>query len=118
MADDTAREPDHEPDDSEEPAARPIADEVAAVVVERFPGSVFVESHGQPVVYIDRAAVADVARLLRDEEQFTMLIDTVVVDHLLDGTRLRIEGVDPERLEVVVNFLSHALSRRLGFTGQ
>src|SRR6516164_483537 len=111
MADDTAREPDHEPAETEEPA--PITDEVAAVVVARFPGSVFVESHGQPVVYVDRTNVADVARLLRDEEQFTMLVDTVVVDHLLDGTRLRVDGVEPERFEVVVNFLSHARNRRV-----
>ena len=27
-------------------------DEVAAAVVERFPGTVFVDSHGQPVVYV------------------------------------------------------------------
>ena len=33
-----------------------------AAVVARFPGSVFVESHGQPVVYVDRAVIADVAR--------------------------------------------------------
>jgi NADH:ubiquinone oxidoreductase subunit C len=112
MADDPAREPDHEPAESDE-AAAPIADDVAAAVVARFPASVFVESHGQPVVYVDRSVVADVARLLRDEEQFTMLVDTVVVDHLLDGTRPRVPGVEPERFEVVVNFLSHARNRRL-----
>jgi NADH/F420H2 dehydrogenase subunit C len=113
MADETAREPDHEPAETEAPAIEPIADEVAAAVVARFPGSVFVESHGQSVVYLDRSVVVDVARQLRDEEQFTMLVDTVVVDHLLDGTRLRVEGVEPERFEVVVNFLSHARNRRL-----
>jgi len=90
MADDPAREPDHESAETEGPA--PIADEVAAVVVERFPGSVFAESHGQPVVYVDRS---------------------VVVDHLLDGTRRRVDGVEPERFEVVMNFLSHARNRRL-----
>jgi NADH-quinone oxidoreductase subunit C len=114
MADDSAREPDHEPADTGgEPEAEQIADEVAAVVVARFPGSVFVESHGQPVVYVDRGVVADLARLLRDEEQFTMLVDTVVVDHLLDGARVHVDGVEPERFEVVVNFLSHTRNRRL-----
>jgi NADH-quinone oxidoreductase subunit C len=113
MADDTAREPDHEPADTEGAADEPVADEVAAAVLARFPGAVFVESHGQPVVYVDRVAVADVARFLRDEEQFTMLVDTVVVDHLLDGTRLQVDGVEPERFEVVLNFLSHARNRRL-----
>jgi NADH:ubiquinone oxidoreductase subunit C len=112
MADDTAREDDHEPG-ADEVTAAPISDEVAAVVVERFPGSVFVESHGQSVVYVDRAVMADVATMLRDEEQFTMLVDTAVVDHLVDGSRPLIDGVAPERFEVVVNFLSHARNRRL-----
>jgi NADH/F420H2 dehydrogenase subunit C len=115
MADDTAREEDHEPAvDGDEPVSDElVSDEVAAVVVARFAGSVFVESHGQPVVYVDRAVMADVARLLRDEEQFTMLVDTVVVDHLLDGSRVRVDGVAPERFEVVVNFLSHSRNRRI-----
>jgi hypothetical protein len=43
-----AREADHEV------VPAPISDEVAAVVAERFPGTVFVESHGQAVVYVER----------------------------------------------------------------
>jgi len=113
MADDTAREEDHEPSVNGGEPASPVSDEVAAVVVARFPGSVFVESHGQPVVYVDRSVMADVATLLRDEEQFTMLVDTAVVDHLLDGSRVGVDGVAPERFEVVVNFLSHARNRRI-----
>ena len=113
MADDTAREEDHEPSANGGEAASPVSDEVAAVVVARFPGSVFVESHGQPVVYVDRSVMADVATLLRDEEQFTMLVDTAVVDHLLDGSRVGVDGVAPERFEVVVNFLSHTRNRRI-----
>jgi len=115
MADDTAREADHEPAASDDGAApvAPVADEVAAAILARFEGSVFEEHHGQPVVYVDRAVVADVARLLRDEEQFTMLVDTVVVDHLLDGSRLSVAGIAPERFEVVVNFLSHTRNRRI-----
>ena len=106
MADDTAREADHELSANE-------GDEVAAAIVARFEGSVFVVHHGQAVVYVDRAVVADVAGFLRDEQQFTMLIDTVVVDHLLDGSRLAVAGVAPERFEVVVNFLSHTRNRRI-----
>ena len=114
MADDTAREDDHElAENGDEAVAAPIPDEVAAGVVARFPGSVFVSSHGQPVVYVDRSVVADVALFLRDEEQFTMLVDTVVVDHLLDGSRVSVAGVAPERFEVVVNFLSHTRNRRI-----
>ncbi|HEY5171497.1 MAG TPA: NADH-quinone oxidoreductase subunit C [Acidimicrobiia bacterium] len=113
MADDTAREEDHEPAVSGGPAPGPVSDEVAAAIVARFDGSVFVESHGQPVVYVDRSVIADVALMLRDEEQFTMLIDTVVVDHLLDGSRVRVDGIAAERFEVVVNFLSHPRNRRI-----
>ena len=118
MADDTPREEDHEPAVSGGEPASPVSDEVAAVVVARFPGSVFVESHGQPVVYVDRSVMADVATLLRDEEQFTMLVDTAVVDHLLDGTRVRVDGVEPERFEVVINFLSHTRNRRIRIVGE
>jgi NADH-quinone oxidoreductase subunit C len=110
MADETAREEDHEPANDGD---APIPDEVAAAVVERFPGSVFVSSHGQAVVYVDRAVMADLALMLRDEEQFTMLVDTAVVDHLVDGSRVSVAGVAPERFEVVVNFLSHARNRRI-----
>jgi NADH-quinone oxidoreductase subunit C len=121
MADDTAREDDHEPPTDEQaaqPVDVPIADEVAAAVVARFPGSVFVESHGQPVVYVDRASMAEIATMLRDEEQFTMLVDTVAVDHLIDGSRPVIAGIAPERFEVVVNFLSHTRNRRIRIVAQ
>ncbi len=118
MADETAREDDHEPETSEQAAEVAIADEVAAAIVARFPGSVFVESHGQPVVYLDRAVMAEVATMLRDEEQFTMLVDTVAVDHLVDGSRPVIAGIVPERFEVVVNFLSHARNRRIRIIAQ
>ena len=72
----------HEPAGPERPD-----DEVAAAVVERFAGAVFDRSHGQPVVYVDRAVFADVAQFLRDEQQFTMCIDVTATDHLLDGER-------------------------------
>jgi NADH/F420H2 dehydrogenase subunit C len=107
MSDDEAREEDHEPE------APQITDDIAAAVVERFPGSVFCDSHGQAVVYVERDAFADVAAFLRDEQQFTMLIDVTVVDHLLDGVRFEAAGVDPERFEVVANFLSHTRNRRI-----
>jgi NADH/F420H2 dehydrogenase subunit C len=105
MADDTAREDDHE--------GERIADEVAAAIVEKFPGSVAVDSHGQPVVYVDRSALADVARFLRDEQDFTMCVDITAVDHLLSGTRQGPPGVETERFEIVANFLSHARNRRV-----
>jgi NADH:ubiquinone oxidoreductase subunit C len=115
MADDEARENDHE-DENEAGSVvpPPPGDPVAADVLEAFDRSVFVESHGQSVVYVDRAVFADVARYLRDEQQFTMLIDVTAVDHLLDGTRYAPPGVRQlERYEVVANYLSHPRNRRI-----
>ena len=90
MSDDEPRENDHDDSDGADDAAPEVpADEVAAAIVERFPGSVFVESHTQPVVYVDRSVFAEVATFLRDEQQFMMLADITAVDHLLDGDALR-----------------------------
>jgi NADH:ubiquinone oxidoreductase subunit C len=88
-------------------------DEVAAAIVERFPGTVFHRSHGQPVVYVDRSVWADLAGFLRDEQQFTQCVDVTAADHLVDAARLPVPGVSPERFEVVANFLSLPRNRRL-----
>ena len=76
-------------------------------LVARFEGAVAVDSHGQSVVYLDRAQLADAVAYLRAEEQFSMLLDVTAVDHLRDVERLEIDGVAPERFEVVVNLMSH-----------
>jgi NADH-quinone oxidoreductase subunit C len=107
---DDVREADHEHEPGEPPL---IADEVAAAVVERFPGSVAVEHHGQSVVYVERSALLEIARFLRDEQQFTMCVDVTAVDHLLTGARHVAAGVQSERFEVVANFLAHARNRRI-----
>jgi len=109
MADDDARELVHEAE------PEPVApdDEVAAAIVERFPGAQFDRSHGQPVVYVDRAAFAEVAAFLRDEQQFTMCVDITATDHLLDGVRYAPHAVATERYEVVANYLSHVRNRRV-----
>jgi NADH-quinone oxidoreductase subunit C len=89
------------------------ADPVAAVVLEHFPGAVFHDSHGQPVVYVDRGGWHDVAQHLRDEQRFDQCVDVTVVDHLVDEQRLFVAGVEPERFEVVANFLSYPRNRRI-----
>jgi NADH-quinone oxidoreductase subunit C len=114
---DDVREANHEgdPDAAAGVVGAPPApdDDVAAVLVERFAGSVFTRSHGQPVVYLDRAVLADAVHYLRDEEQFTMAVDVTAVDHLTDGVRWLPEGIEGQRFEVVVNLLSHARNRRI-----
>jgi NADH:ubiquinone oxidoreductase subunit C len=103
--DDSAREEIHEPE--------PPSDEVAAAVLERFPGTAFHDSHTQPVVYVARERWHDVAAFLRDEQRFTQCVDITAVDHSHDATRLSVAGVAPERFQVVANFLSHPRNRRL-----
>jgi NADH:ubiquinone oxidoreductase subunit C len=115
MPDDNAREEIHEEDAA--PTVT-IADEVAAGVVERFPEAVFHDSHGQPVVYVDKATWHDVAAFLRDEQQFTQCIDVTAVDHLRDEMRLAVAGVAPDRFEVVANYLSHPRNRRFRVIAQ
>jgi NADH:ubiquinone oxidoreductase subunit C len=123
MPDDDAREDAHKNGDADvedaedaedkEKSAPPPDDEVAAALVERFAGTVFRRSHGQPVVYVDRAVWAEMGGFLRDEQQFTQCMDVTAVDHLVDAERLAVPGVDPERFEVVANFLSHPRNRRI-----
>ena len=90
MPDDAPREDEHKPDD--ESPCRPLATTSRPRCCERFEGAVFHDSHGQPVVYLDRAHWAEAATFLRDEQQFTMLLDVTAVDHLVDVERLAVAG--------------------------
>jgi NADH/F420H2 dehydrogenase subunit C len=110
--DETPREEEHK-DGADTPAVPVPDDEVAAALVARFEGAVFHRSHGQPVVYLDKAHLAEAAQFLRDEEQFTMLLDVTAVDHLVDVERISVPGVTPERFEVVANLISHPRNRRI-----
>ena len=112
MSDDSAREETHKPE-AGEPQAPQVGDDIAAAVVERFPGTIFHESHGQAVVHVARESWLDVARFLHDEQQFTQCVDVTAVDHLVDAARTLPDGVAPERFEVVANFLSHPRNRRI-----
>jgi NADH:ubiquinone oxidoreductase subunit C len=89
------------------------AEPVGAFVLAKFPSTVFHDSHGQAVLYVERGSWHDVAACLRDEQQFTQGLDVTVVDHLVDKERLEIPGVAPERFEVVANLLSHPRNRRI-----
>ncbi|MFN8027081.1 MAG: NADH-quinone oxidoreductase subunit C [Acidimicrobiia bacterium] len=104
-----AREEDHEV----EPEPEPISDDVAAAVAEKFPGTVFVESHGQAVVHVERESWHAVGAFLRDEQRFTQCMDVTAVDHLRSEGRFLPGAVAPERFEVVANYLSHPRNRRL-----
>ncbi len=113
VVDEGASEEFHERPDKPVPT-----DEVAAALVAKFEGSIFHDSHGQPVVYADRSQMADIATYLRDEEQFTTCLDVTAVDHLTDAERMAVPGVAPERFELVANFISHARNRRIRVIAQ
>ena len=100
-------------DTQPDPVAATISDPVAAALVDKFPGAVAVESHGQSVVYVDRAVWHDVAAFLRADERFTQCVDVTAVDHSADVDRVDISGIAPERFEVVANFLSHPRNVRI-----
>ena len=102
-----------QPDPDAAPVAAAIADPVAAAIVDHFPGSVAVESHGQSVVYVDRAVWLAVVAFLRADERFTQCVDITAVDHSADVERVEIPGVAPERFEVVANLLSHPRNLRI-----
>jgi NADH-quinone oxidoreductase subunit C len=107
-----AREEDHEVETPTAGAPVP-GDEVAAAVVERFPDTVFADSHGQPVVHVAPDVWHDLGVFLRDEQQFTQCVDVTAVDQLVAEARAVPAGVTAERFEVVANFLSHARNRRI-----
>jgi NADH-quinone oxidoreductase subunit C len=109
---DELREDDHEPDGPE-----PIDDEVAALLCERFADAVYVRSHGQPVVYLRAEHWLDGARLLADQ-QFTMCVDITVVDYLTAAERATPAAAQPQRFEVVANFVSHIRNRRIRLIAQ
>lgn len=113
---DTANLPD-EP--REEMHKDPVpSDPVAAAVVGHVKGSVAVDSFGQTVVHIPRESWQEAVRFLKEEQQFTQCSDITAVDQLLRPGRPLPAGVDPERFEVVANFLSHPLNRRIRFVSQ
>ena len=102
-----AREEDHEV------VPEVPSDEVAAAVVERFPDTVFADSHGQPVVHVVPDVWHELGGFLRDEQQFTQCVDVTAVDQLVAEARAVPAGVTAERYEVVANFLSHTRNRRI-----
>jgi NADH-quinone oxidoreductase subunit C len=108
MTDTEARESIHEV-----PEAFSALADVVAALTDRFAGAVFHDSHGQPVVFVERTQWHDVAAFLRDEASFTQCLDVTAVDHLVDAERVAIEGVSAERFEVVANFLSHPRNVRV-----
>ena len=88
-------------------------EEMHKKALERFPGAVLSDSHGQAVLHVDRREWGALARFLRDEAGFEQCVDITAVDQLLRPGRPLPPGVTPERFEVVANFLSYSANLRL-----
>ena len=114
MADDDAREEDHERASGDADARRARRRGRGRARRARSPAPSFARSHGQPVVYVDRAVLADVARL---PPRRAAVHDVRRRDRRRPPARRRAlrtpTGVAPERFEVVANFLSHTRNRRV-----
>lgn len=118
MADDTTTTAESDAAREEQHKRDAPADEVAASLCARFDTAVFHDSHGQPVVYLDRTDWADAAAMLEADEQFTTCLDVTAVDHLGTPDRIVLDGVMSERFEIVANFLSHPRNRRIRLIAQ
>jgi len=110
MTDDTAREEPHKTADHSGDTPHPGP---AAEARDRFPAAVLADSHGQEVLYVDRGDWRPLARWLRDEAGFEQCVDITAVDQLLRPGRPLPPGTEPERFEVVANFLSYSRNLRL-----
>lgn len=100
------------------PEAPVVDDDIALALLEQFPGSVSVRSHGQTVVYVPRDAWFAVGQWLRDSQDMTSCMDITSVDHLTNAERVVPAGVTAERFEVVANYLSHRRNRRVRVIAQ
>lgn len=104
MTDDTVVEDTAAPEDVQEPVAEP----------ERLHGALVTDSCGMRVLHPERSALADLVRILRDDDGFLMCLDVCGVDYLVyDADRQLPEGIAAERFEVVVLLISHATRERI-----
>jgi NADH-quinone oxidoreductase subunit C len=77
-------------------------------------GATLASSRGHRVAHPDRAGLAEWVLALRDDEGFGMCIDVTAVDYLAyEAPRDLPASVEPERFEVVYQFLSLGRRERL-----
>lgn len=88
---------------------------LATAISNKYPESVFVDSHGQNVVYLSKADYKSAVATLKNDLDVVMCLDVTVVDFRGCETREEIPGVVAERFNVVSNFISHSKNERIRF---
>lgn len=89
------------------------ADQTAPnTATEQLHGCPVAYSHGQRVVFVAREQYVDVMKKLADES-FDLLVDLTAVDYLQMPDRTVVDGISPERFEIVVNLTSMKRRERL-----
>ncbi|NLD75237.1 MAG: NADH-quinone oxidoreductase subunit C [Acidimicrobiales bacterium] len=95
-----------------DPEVEITPDEEPAPAPETLHGAVVATIRGERVLFPTREQVVDVVRALRDDG-FLMCVDVTGVDYLTNPHRVLPEGIEPERFEVVANFISHTARERV-----
>ncbi len=87
-------------------------DQEVAAAPETLHGAIVTTVRGERVLHASREQIVDVVRSLRDDG-YLMCLDVNAVDYLANPHRTLPDGVEPERFEVVVIVISHAVRERL-----
>lgn len=75
-------------------------------------GALVTYSRGQKVLHPSREALLDVVGAMRDDG-YVMCVDVCGADYLNNTSRDLPPGIEPERFEVVANFINHRDRARL-----
>jgi NADH-quinone oxidoreductase subunit C len=86
---------------------------LSQAVTEQFPDAIFVDSHGQDVIYCSQDNYKNIAAFFKSDCEISMCLDVTAADYLQAHDRQVVEGVEPHRFEVVANFISHHRNERI-----
>lgn len=86
---------------------------ISKALAEKFSDAIYVDSHGQDVFYVSPEQYLEIVTYLKSDLDVTMCLDVTAVDFLGASDRLKVEGVNQQRFEVVSNFISHKRNERV-----
>ena len=86
---------------------------LAAAVKDKFEDVVYIDSHGQDVLYVSEEYYFSIVEFLKNDCDVVMCLDVTAVDFLGATDRVHIENVETQRFEIVSNFISHKRNERV-----